>query len=187
MKKKIVRISSLFLLVLMLFPTLLLSFAFIASAEEQSGIDGYYEDLDLTDIDDDLKKYGVNTFEYVKDETIKPGSDQDYLTIIRVVEFGYDYKQTLENYGLFVYVYNPTCMDLTQSTWNKLQLSVKKSNGTESPVQKLDLTYVDHTANHMFYKYKVENYQDLPNLLFAIELLFFFRLNLYVLGKKLFL
>ena len=156
MKKNIIRASSFLLLLLMLLPTLLISFAFAASAAELDGVDGVYQDLNQTDIGEDLERYGVNTFDYVKDEKIVPGSDQDYLTIVRVVEFGYDYKQTLENYGLFVYVYNPTCMDLTQSTWNKIQLSIKRSTNVESPIQKYDLVHIDHTDNHMFYKYRVK-------------------------------
>ena len=160
MKNKMIRLSSFLLLLLLLLPVLLFSFSFGVAAEGQDGIDGYYEDLDQTDIMTDLKKYGVNVFDYAIDQTVKPGTDQDYLTIVRLVEFGYDYKQDLENYGLYVYIYNPTCVDLSTSEWNKIQIAVKKSSGELSPIQKKDLTLIDHSDDHLFYKYRIDGLSD---------------------------
>lgn len=155
-KKRFIRISSFLLLLLLLFPTILLSFTVAVTAETEDGVDGYYEDLNQTDILVDLQKYGVNTSEYAIDKTVKPGSDQDYLSIVRLVEFGYDYKQTLDNYGLFVYIYNPTCMDLTQSTWNRVQIALKKSGNIETSILKPKLIHIDHTDDHLLYKYRVD-------------------------------
>ena len=165
MKNKLIRVSSFLLMLLLVLPTLLLFFAFSVGAESSDGIDGYYEDLAQTDVMEDLKKYGVNISEYAIDKTVKPGSDQDYLTIVRLVEFGYDYKQELENYGLYVYIYNPTCVDLSASDWNKIQIGFKKSTGDQPTVQKKDLLLIDHTDDHLFYKYQVKIVNtDMANL-----------------------
>jgi len=156
MKSKLIRVLTFLFMLLLVLPTILISFSVAVAAEGQNGIDGYYEDLNQTDVMTDLKKYGVDVTEYAIDQTVKPGSDQDYLTIVRLVEFGYDYKQTLTKYGLYVYIYNPTCMDLSTSEWNKIQIAIKKSSGEQSIIQKKELTLIDHTDDHLFYKFRVD-------------------------------
>ena len=126
----------------------------VASAAEKSIA------FESTDIESDLKGATVNG---------KPFSFADYpydengeLRLINFVEYCYSYKANLrDNYGLYVYVYNPQGLNLsTSDKQNKIQMATSfDESGKPTDYVKFSLEFCskidsgDH--KNLFYKFKV--------------------------------
>ncbi len=66
-------------------------------------------------------------------------------------------------YGLYVYVYNPTEKELMYNEGQN-QIQISTSFGTDGKADNFDnqgLTFLDHTDNHRFYKFKVTRGNEL--------------------------
>ena len=115
-----------------------------------------------SDIDDDLKvmeAYLKNKNRYILDETV------DYCEIFDLIEFGYDYNGRTYEYGLYLYVYNPSgkVIETNSAYKNKIQLRAAPVNekvaGGDIEWDKYSLKYLDKTSDNVFYKFKI----NIPN------------------------
>ena len=148
MKKQTVRLLCLFWSIAIL----LGCFAVPTSADSGS----VYADLNYTPVTEDLEQLGFDLNEYPIDQTIEAGQTEKFLVMMQVLEFGYDYRQTdFSDYGLFLYLYNPSGTDLTGSMKNKVQLALKTANGVMGEYSKYDLLRCSGSSDHRFYKYRV--------------------------------
>lgn len=146
------RIVCLVLAILCVLPALL---GFSASA---ATVTGKYVDLDSSYVVDDLEEL-LDKDEFdalILDETMRTDDGSQYLSLIRLIEFGFDAKKEVwDHYGLYVYIYNPSGVPLTSTTNNRIGLQVKRSNGTKSPLDKFPLKLVSFSNDHTLYKYKI--------------------------------
>lgn len=105
--------------------------------------------FDKSPISEDLQD--VSVLEY-------PKNPIGTYSLLRLTEFCYSERPFLaENFGLYVYVYNPTEMILEQ-TYNTVTMATAyNADGKPSAYDRLDLIYLDCTDNHRFYKFKVSD------------------------------
>ena len=106
-------------------------------------------DFDGTSIYDDLQD--VDITQYPKDES---GRHE----VIRFMEYCYSARPFLaEEYGLYLYVYNPTENAVkTGSVNNVANMAVEYSaNGEPTSYENVSLLCLDQTENNRFYKFKV--------------------------------
>lgn len=118
--------------------------------------------FDTTDVMDDLTSstVGGQAFE-LKDY---PFDESKRAQIICFVEYCYSFRANMRgNYGLYVYVYNPQGLNLSeQSKRNKIQMAVKyDTDGNPSDYEKFDLQFLSKSERpdymNLFYKFKVSD------------------------------
>lgn len=103
--------------------------------------------FDNSPISEDLQD--VSVLEY-------PKNPLGTYKLLRLTEFCYSERPFLaENYGLYLYVYNPTETVLEQ-TYNTVTMATAyDTDGKPAVYDRLDLKYLDCTDNHRFYKFKI--------------------------------
>ena len=86
-----------------------------------------------------------------------PANKLGDITIINFVEFGYSETGAQDNYGLFVYVYNPAQLEVdTNSVQNKLQMAIGyNSDGVPNNYFKFQLQFLNASEDNLFLKFKV--------------------------------
>ena len=124
--------------------------------------------FDQTDVLDDLKSmdgFSLEKFPYY--ESAKPE-----MKVIDLVEYCYDYRPIMrENYGLYLYVYNPNKQDIiTMTAKNKVQIAVAYDSDpiTEKSIaltyEKFDLEFCSVSSgsgvDKLFYKFKVVDHKS---------------------------
>ncbi len=114
---------------------------------------------DQTDVLDDLQFSTVNGEPFdIKDF---PFDESKSLQVISFVEYCYSYKTNMrDNYGLYIYVYNPQGINISQnSKSNKVQMAVSyDAAGLPNDYAKFDLECLSVSTgnyNRLFYKFKV--------------------------------
>lgn len=130
----------------------LLSFASPASSFEKSNV---LDDLTSSTVNG--KKFDVDDY---------PFDGEKSLSIISFIEYCYTFRANArDNYGLYVYVYNPGGLKLGEDQRNKLQLSVEQdASGKGVNYQKYLLTLCNRSEGdyyNLFLKYKVLNAENL--------------------------
>ena len=127
-----------------------------ASVSEESSSISY----DETNVLDDLRKctingspFNINDFPYDETKDIQ---------VISFVEYCYSYKANeRDNYGLYIYVYNPKGLDLSKSqNFNKIQMAISfDGEGKPNDYYKFPLQFCSRVENgdykNLFYKFKV--------------------------------
>ncbi len=114
-------------------------------------------DFDKTNVLDDLKS--SSDFDILKYPFIDLGFQR--VKLIQVVEYCYSYyKNKQSNYGLYLYLYNPTGQNIdTTNKANAVQLAVEySSDGNPIKYEKFDLKFCSKSTgayDSLFYKYKV--------------------------------
>lgn len=103
-------------------------------------------------------KYLNNIFSNSLDQILQGNFNftQD-IYVISFIENGYG----TDNFGLYLYVYNPNNLDiLSSSDKNKVQFSVsdKENDVFRSAYSKYNLALIDKTENNLYYKFKVEDF-----------------------------
>lgn len=124
--------------------------------------------FDKTDVLDDLKSTeGFSLAKYPYYESVSPE-----MKVIDFVEYCYDYRANMrDNYGLYLYVYNPNGQNIAvNSTKNKVQIAVaydsdpitEKSNALT--YEKFDLRFCSVSSGagveKLFYKFKVVDHKS---------------------------
>ncbi len=148
MKNKIIKISAVFLSVLILLSSFLV---FSVSAAE-----AVPEDIETSDVISDLKVMGIDYTKYKKDLAA------DHCRMLKFLEFGFDYGGNQSDYGLYIYVWNPTGKPLnTDSVLNKITMQSRSiANVEQSDWRKLPLEFLDYSTDtgyeHVFYKFRVK-------------------------------
>lgn len=127
-----------------------------ASISEESSNPDYSK----TNVLDDLrhctingKPFNIADFPYDENKDIQ---------VISFVEYCYSYKANQrDNYGLYVYVYNPKGLDLSKSqNFNKIQMAISfNGEGKPNDYYKFPLEFCSRVENgdykNLFYKFKV--------------------------------
>ena len=90
-----------------------------------------------------------------------PYNEEAEIALINFVEFGYSLSSS-ENYGLFVYVYNPAKLDInTNSSSNKIQMATSyNEEGLPNDYTKFELEFLNKSSGEyesLFYKFKIKN------------------------------
>lgn len=152
MKKAILKRLGSFVLVCFMVVLNLVGFVVPASADSGS----VYADLNTTAVTDDLEALGFDLTEYSIDRTIEAGQTDRFLVLMQVLEFGYDYHQRdFSDYGLFLYLYNPSGTDLTGTSRNQVELALKTASGAMGEYTKHVLLFLSASSDNRFYKYRV--------------------------------
>ena len=120
--------------------------------------------FDSTNVLDDLNSSTVNGEPF--DITDYPYDESKQAQVINFVEYCYSYKANLrDNYGLYIYVYNPQGLNIsTDSKANKVQMAVSyDSEGNPNDYEKFALEFCskseDANYKNLFYKFKVVDRQ----------------------------
>lgn len=118
------------------------------------------KNYDKTNVLDDLKSSTSNGKAF--DITDYPFDENKEVQVISFVEYCYSYKANLrDNYGLYIYVYNPKGLNIsTNSKSNKIQMATSyNSEGKPSDYTKFNLEFCskveDGDYKNLFYKFKV--------------------------------
>ncbi len=117
-----------------------------SAAESDVSVKSYEE----TSIEDDLA--GI-------DLSIYPANPLGECEVFSFMEYCYSERSDVSGYyGIYVYVYNPTKEPIYDSESNKL--NIKVGNGE---FEKISLKYLDKTSDNLFYKFKLEQQDELLN------------------------
>lgn len=118
------------------------------------------KNFDNTNVLDDLKSSTANGKPF--DITQYPFDEDKDAQVISFVEYCYSYKANLrDNYGLYIYVYNPKGLNIsTNSKSNKIQMATAyNSDGKPSDYNKFSLEFCSKVEEgdykNLFYKFKV--------------------------------
>ena len=123
--------------------------------------------MDGQDVVKDLENMGYDITAYGKDTEDKNAK------ILEFMEFCYDERGNQNDYGLYIYVYNPTAEPIsTGSKYNTVQLYTVDSSGGTTMWGKVNLTTVSFSTgtisytvgeekverdiSHLFYKFKLD-------------------------------
>ncbi|MBR5123805.1 MAG: hypothetical protein IKU90_01630, partial [Clostridia bacterium] len=113
-----------------------------------------------TNVLDDLLSSTVNGKPF--DVRDYPFDETGEVQVISLIEYCYSYKANQrDNYGLYIYVYNPKGLNLsTDSKRNKIQMAVSyNAEGNPDDYEKFSLEYCSKVESgdykNLFYKYKV--------------------------------
>ena len=113
-----------------------------------------------TNVLDDLLSSTVNGKPF--DVRDYPFDETGEVQVISLIEYCYSYKANQrDNYGLYIYVYNPKGLNLsTDSKRNKIQMAVSyDAEGNPDDYEKFSLEYCSKVESgdykNLFYKYKV--------------------------------
>lgn len=115
---------------------------------------------DNTDVLDDLKSSSVNGNPF--EITQYPFNEKGEVQIITFVEYCYSFRANKQdNYGLYIYVYNPKGLQFSKdSKSNKIQMAVAyDSSGTPTRYEKFNLEFCSKVESgdykNIFYKFKI--------------------------------
>lgn len=111
--------------------------------------------FDSTNVLDDLRSAdGFNILNY-------PFTESKDIRIINFVEYCYSFRANMrDNYGLYVYIYNPKGLNLDTGNANFIQMAVNyDENGNPTDYEKFGLKYLskaeESNYRNLFYKFKV--------------------------------
>lgn len=146
------RLTAFALAVSILFCTVLGAIQFTVSAEE--GVVDYSK----TNVLDDLQSATANGKPFdITDYPYRIGVD---MQVIQFVEYCYSYRENMQkDYGLYIYVYNPSGETILDSPQNKIQMAVSyDADGRPSDYVKFNLqlcNFSEGNYKNLFYKFKV--------------------------------
>lgn len=146
MKKKFIKVLSFIFVFLFLVAAVPLS----ASA----GVTDAGENIATSDVLTDLERFGIDITQYQKD------LDAKHCRMLNFLEYGYSYHTVASDYGLYVYMWNPTGKVIQTDGKNYIQMQLLDSKGNSiKGFSKYPLEYVSHSTNegyeHLFYKFRV--------------------------------
>ena len=133
--------------------TLLLSIPISTSAADAKMID-------YSDVMADLEKYGIDKTKYQLDR------DAKHIRMLYFLEYGYDYYGNTSDYGLYVYIWNPTGVpiDTSEAVYGKnfIEMQVRSNLGeVQHGFVKYKLKLCSYSTEqgyeHLFYKFKIED------------------------------
>ena len=146
------RLAAFALAISLVFGTVLGAIPFMVNAEER------VVDYSKTNVLDDLQSATANGKPFdITDYPYKIGAD---MQVIQFVEYCYSYRENMQkDYGLYVYVYNPSGETILDSPQNKIQMAVScDADGRPSDYVKFNLQLCNSSEGNyknLFYKFKV--------------------------------
>ena len=140
--------------------TLCLVFVFTAIPFAAFGASVDAKLIDSSDVYEDLKNMGIDPTKYPKDIEAK------YIRMLHFIEYGYDYGGDQRDYGLYVYVYNPSGQEIDlASNRNYIQIQTRTEFGDQGGWRKMQLEKCSESLRqgyeHVFYKFKIKDASDL--------------------------
>ena len=153
-KKILLGVIAMLLVLISVFATPM-SIVAASISEESSSLD-----YSKTNVLDDLRHCTINGKPFnVADFPYDESKD---IQVISFVEYCYSYKANQrDNYGLYVYIYNPKGLDLSKSqNFNKIQMAISfNGEGKPNDYYKFPLEFCSRVENgdykNLFYKFKV--------------------------------
>lgn len=123
--------------------------------------DNATENFDETFVLNDLK--GATVWGKEFDENDYPKDVKGELRLLEFVEFCFSTKFSLQdNYGLYLYVYNPQCIEFADNVLNKVQVATYYDNGDKATkYEKFNIWICSSTADRLFYKFKIEGVEKI--------------------------
>ena len=144
MKALSVRIAAFALTVIILFGTVFMAVPLVALAATSE------TSYSQTNVLDDLKSSTVGGAPFdVKDYPYNPAKDAQ---IIHFVEYCYSYRENMqENYGLYIYVYNPKGQSFSENNkLNKIQMAVSyDADGNPTSYDKFALEFCNKSTGEL--------------------------------------
>lgn len=111
--------------------------------------------VETTPVLDDLKKME----DFVLEDYVKNVYD-DTLSIITLDEYGYDYRGYANDYGLYIYIFNPSGVPIKMTDENKIELGISTTTNGEPIYRTYSLLPCSYSTNsgyeHLFYKFKID-------------------------------
>lgn len=146
------RLAAFALAVSLVFSTVLAALPFAVNAEES------VVDYSKTNVLDDLQSSTANGKPFdITDYPYRIGAD---MQVIQFVEYCYSFRENKQkDYGLYIYVYNPSGETILDSPQNKIQMAISYDvDGRPNDYVKFDLKLCNHSEGNyknLFYKFKV--------------------------------
>lgn len=111
--------------------------------------------IEVSDVWEDLKKFGITYANYPYDP------DAKHCRMLHFLEYGYDYNGNTADYGLYVYLYNPSGKPIDlYSQKHYIQMQTVSSSGISSGFSKYPLSICSYSTQegykHVFYKFRVD-------------------------------
>ncbi len=143
------------------------TFSLTASAEGKS--------INDTTVDEDLKDVDLSNYPY------NPLGDCE---IISVMEYAYSEKEEYkDDYNLYIYVYNPTCKDISLAPGvNFVSVGVQYSITSDGDIcvhdhEKFELECVSKESDNRFYKFKLKDSSKMYSVAWYTQ--FSYKLRVY--------
>jgi hypothetical protein len=123
-------------------------------------------DFDASSVLDDLGSATVNGAPFKLEDY--PADPDGAIGIITVIEYCYSFYTSADNYGLYIYMYNPARVNIdTKTIANKIQLATAyDEDGAPSAYAKYPIKYCSKSTGDyadLFYKFKVTNPVEIYN------------------------
>ena len=115
------------------------------------------QDIGSTGVVEDLIKMGFDITKYKKD------LDAEHCRMLYFFEYGYDYFGSSDDYGLYVYVWNPTGKPIDTTNWkNSIELQISPTSNVDRDglgFKKYKLQLCNYSTlqgyEYVFYKFKI--------------------------------
>ena len=112
--------------------------------------------MDTSNVYEDLKKMTINGAAF--DENNYPeNKEADYISVLSFLEYGYAENGDQSNYGIYIYVYNPSKKNILNSTKNKIQIAGVADKDSSETYHKYELDELSRYDGGLYIKYKISN------------------------------
>ncbi len=112
--------------------------------------------MDTSKVYDDLKKMTINGAAF--DESNYPeNKEADYISVLSFLEYGYAENGDQSNYGIYIYIYNPSKKNILNSTKNKIQIAGVTDKNSSGTYHKYELDELSRYNGGLYIKYKISN------------------------------
>ncbi len=117
------------------------------------------EAMDASHVTDDLDVMNVDRKKYPKD------ASDDHVEILKFIEFGYKANGDFSEYGLYLYLYNPSGKMITGNNQNCVQLAYAPGSGAVTSYYKYPLKILSWSTEEgyerVYWKVKVVGAEDI--------------------------
>lgn len=140
--------------ILSIFFVLLLLFEVLIPGISVGALEADLKSIEDTTVEEDLKNLNLNNYLY------NPTGECE---IISLMEYGYtENEKYTDVYNLYVYVYNPTCKEVSRAEGvNVMNMWVNYSAEDSSKNENVKLEYVSKSENGRFIKFKLKEPEKL--------------------------
>ena len=119
------------------------------------------KDISTSDVMSDLKVMNIGGAKF--SEVLYPKNPAlTHVQILSFLEYGYDYSGDQSDYGIYVYVYNPSCKNIKKSNYNKIQIGAVRDESATPIYRKYQLDEVSRSSDNRFIKYRIKDLK-IPN------------------------
>ena len=128
------------------------------------------ENINTSDVLSDLEKMVINGEKF--DTKKYPANPKaDYIEVLNFLEYGYDYGGDQSEYGIYIYIYNPSCRPFVDSSVNKVQIGTE-AGAVKNAYYKYPLKEISHSADYRFIKYKISDLKPATSASYIYQTVF---------------